>query len=122
MKRCWFGAGTLVLLFVLGLTVSLRISKFQTSLAADVAQGAQLALRDRAQAQEVIDKAQEKWQKTRSLASGLADHDPMNQADVLFALLTPEAKDADFRENALQLAEFLRQLGQSHLPTLENIF
>ena len=122
MKRCWFGAGLLVFLLIAGLTVSIAMGNFQKELALEVAQCAEMALSDRAAAKEMLDQAKAKWQKLRPLAAGLADHDPMNEADALFALLVPQAEDADFRENARHLAEVLRHLGQSHLPTLENIF
>ena len=122
MKRCWFGAGMLVLLLIAGLTASFAMGNFQKKLGVDVAKSAEISMYDREEAQKKVEEVLKKWKKTRSLAAGLADHEPMNQADVLFALLTPEAETAAFRENALQLAEILRQLGQSHLPTLENIF
>ena len=122
MKRCWFGAGMLLFLLIAGLVVSILMGNFQKNLAQQVSHAAETALDDREAAQKEIDQARVKWQKLRPLAAGLADHDPMNEADALFALLVPQAEDPDFRENARHLAEILRQLGQSHMPTLENIF
>ena len=122
MKRCWFGFGMLIFLLAVSLTVSILMGNFQKGLSAMVSEGADLTFSHREKAQERIDQARGKWMKLRSVSAGLADHAPMNEADALFALLTPDADPQDFRENALRLAEVLRQLGQSQLPTLENIF
>ena len=115
MNRCRIGAGILLLLLVLGLLTGVAISRFWGALADQVTMAAQ------AEDPALAAQAALAWNRSRFLTAALSDHAPMNEADILFLLLE-QGDPENFRENALRLAQVLRQLSQSQLPTLENIF
>ena len=115
MNRCRIGVGLLLLLLVLGLFTGVTISRFWGNLADQVTLAVQQD--DPAPAARAADA----WNRSRFLTAALSDHGPMNEADILFLLLE-QGNPENFRENALRLAQILRQLSQSQLPTLENIF
>ena len=118
MKRCWIGAGLLLVLLVAGLFTGASMGRFVGDLAEQISG---LAHETPAAAAEPLEKAAQKWESRRLLTAVLSDHAPMEEADTLFLLLK-QGDGEDFRENALRLAQLLRQLSQSQLPTLENIF
>lgn len=118
MKRCWIGAGLLLVLLVAGLLTGAAISRFWGGLADQITA---LAQEPPAAAAEPLEEAAQKWESRRFLTAVLSDHAPMEEADTLFLLLKQGDRE-DFRENALRLAQLLRQLSQSQLPTPENIF
>ena len=114
MKRCWIGAGLLLLLLVLGLFTGTAMSRFLGDLADQTARAALASDR------ELLEEAAHSWNRRRFLTAVLSEHAPMDEADTLFLLLERGDED-DFRENALRLAQLLRQLSQSQLPLPENI-
>lgn len=122
MKRCWFGAGLLALLLFGGFLTSRFLEDFTLSLREDMLLAADLTREDRPAAQREADQARRKWESRRKFAAVLADHEPMEQIEEHFALLTPEAEAEDFRETCLRLSAQLEALGQSQLLTLENLF
>ena len=121
MKRCWVGAGLLALFLVLGLISVVFLSRFGESLSRETAQVAALADTDRAQAEQILHRARQQWERKRFLLAVLSDHEPIREADTLFLLLQNPGDTDDFRENALRLSRIFQQLGQSQLPKWENI-
>ena len=122
MKRCWLGAGMLLLLLVLGLVCGSFLGRFGTELGREVERAGAVAEENRAEAVEILEAMEQKWQHKRLWLAVLCDHRSLREADTLFALLTGSPEADTFRENVLRLSRDLYQLGQSQLPKWENIF
>ena len=122
MKRCWLGGAVLIVLLIAGLLTGRWMGQFHGELSEQLRLAAALTESSRESAQQQADQAFAKWNSRRKFAAVLADHDPMEQIEEYFALLTPEAETEDFRETCLRLAQQLEALGHSQLLTWENLF
>ena len=121
MKRCWLGAGLLLLLLVLGLFSAGFLSRFGGDLGRQAEQAAALADSDRDAAAEILAQVRGCWQRKRFWLTILMDQEPIREADTLFALLESPLEADTFRENALRLSRLLAELGAAQLPKPENI-
>ena len=126
MKRIWFGAGLLIALLILGLGSSTLMEKTHFSQAKDLRRAAELSMEGNwAGAKNFSDAARREWDKQKSVIAGLCDHEPMDQAESLFAQLEVFAslKDAtSFSSTCLFLASQLEALGKSQQLNLPNFF
>ena len=122
MKRCWFGGGLLIFLLVAGLLLSSFMDKFHRQLGESMARAAVLAGEDREEALTIAEQTRRRWEDRRWLTAVLNDHAPMEAIEELFALLTPEVEDSDFRDTCLRLTSQLTALGEAQKLTLENLF
>ena len=122
MKRCWFGGGLLIFLLVAGVLLSSFIDKFHRQLGESMAWAAVLAEEDREEALTIAEQSRRRWEDRRWLTAVLNDHAPMEAIEELFALLTPEVEDSDFRDTCLRLTSQLNALGEAQKLTLENLF
>ena len=122
MKRCWLGAGLLLLMLVLGLIFSSLLGRFGRELSREAARAGALAEENRAEAVEILEAMEGKWQRNRPWLAVLWDHRALREADTLFALLTGSPEGDTFRENVLRLAQALRDLADAQKPSWENIF
>ena len=126
MRRCWFGAGLLGVLLVLGVvsgTFMLRHSGEMIRQTGLVQQKARQESWEEAELE--LARAKDRWHRHRSLSAVLSDHEPMEQVEELLVLLEEAVvrKDAETcRELALRLTKNLEALGDSHRPDLENLF
>lgn len=117
MKRCRIGAAGLVLLLILGLGCSawmgqqFRESAQQMALAAGAEPEAAMAI-----AQTV----RRSWERRRTLYGLFCDHTPLQEVDMLFSILDPEAEN--FRETCIRLSRALEALGRSQQVSAENVF
>ena len=125
MKRCWFGAGLLVVLLIGGLLVTGRMTRDHEALSRCLHRAARAAEDgDWGRASEDLDKAQGDWQKNWHFSAAFADHEPMEEIDGLFAQAwvylrrrEPEALAAV----CAQLAEMTRAMGEAHEPSWWNM-
>ena len=122
MKRCRFGAGLLLALLLLGVVSGRYLSRLAAALSEQVEQAAFLMEESPAAGKQMLTAARETWQRRRLLMCILSDHEPVTEADTLFALLADDPQAENFRENALRLSRMLSDLGESQLPKPENIF
>ena len=96
MARSRFGAVLLAVLLLLGFAAQWGIAKCQRSVAEDLAGAAQAALEeDWEETDRLVHRAQAQWQRSYCITAALADHDPLEQVDAAFAVLTvwQEAQD-----------------------------
>ena len=121
MKRCWLGAGLLLLMLVLGLIFSSLLGRFGWELSREAARAGALAEENPAAASELVQEMERKWQRNRLWLAVLCDHRALREADTLFALLTASPEADTFRENVLRLAQTLRDLADAQKPSWENI-
>ena len=107
---------------MLGLVCGSFLGRFGTELGREVERAGAVAEENRAEAVEILEAMEQKWQHKRLWLAVLCDHRSLREADTLFALLTGSPEADTFRENVLRLSRDLYQLGQSQLPKWENIF
>lgn len=88
MKRLWFGAALLAALLAVSLAVQSATRRIHDPIAKDLEQAAQAALaEDWAEADRLYRRARDAWEGRHSLTAGIADHNPMDELDMLFAQL-----------------------------------
>lgn len=122
MKRCRYGAAALVLLLILGLLSSRRMEKFCAEVADEVSRAG--IAEDWSTAEALTDRAQKSWDRGRSLAAVLSDHDPLEQVDSLLALLDTALNRRDgpvFSDICTQLVQTLNALSEAHQLNFENL-
>ena len=107
MSRFRIGVGLLTVLLAVCLWSQLRMARIQKPIAASVAQAEEFAARgDWFSATQTIQSARESWEKRRTFLSALADHQPLEDIECLFAMLQAygeEQDEAEFRSACLDL-------------------
>ena len=89
MKRSRFGAILLAVLLVLGFGTHWWMRKCQTSVADDLHLAAQQALAENwEETDRLLRQAQNRWQHNYDFSAALVDHEPLEQADSSFAMLS----------------------------------
>ena len=118
MKRLWIGVGLLATLLILGILVTCYTDSVQNRIAGAVEQAAsQAEVGQWEKAAGTLRQAKTLWKKHHHLTAAVADHEPMEEVESLFAQLEVHLK---FRENAAfsaccaALQTTLRAIGEAH--------
>ena len=126
MKRIWFGAGLLIALLLLGLLCGFLIERSQSAGAEKLERAANFAAEgDWAAAKDLLAEAQQVWNQKRSLITALCDHEPIEEAEKLFAKLEVFAQERSiisFRSACAELSSHLEALSKSHSFSFGNFF
>ena len=124
MKRLWFGVGLLFIMLVLGILLSGTMERTNKDCAALLHQASDSALaEDWDTSGKLLTLSREKWQKNWAVIATLADHQPMDEIDALFAELEiyRASQDAvNFSGTGAHLASLLEAMSRSHKFTLWN--
>ena len=118
MKRGWFGAALLLVLLGLGIASSVLMGIFHEPLAQSLERAADLALAENwEKSQEIVEQAQEKWEKMWHFSATVSDHGPMEEIDALFAQLEIYQKSRDpvnFAAACASLSRQIEAMGDAH--------
>ena len=118
MKRCWFGAGLLIVLLAASLGVTLGMDKIHEPIAADLKQAAECAeLGDWHNAEEFSRRAEDAWNKWEHFRACFADHTPMEEIDALFAQVEVYAaarEEAEFAAGCAELSRRMEAMANAH--------
>ena len=116
MKRLWIGVGLLVTLLILGILVTCYTDSVQNRIADTVKQAAaQAEIGQWEKAAGTLHQAKALWH--HHLTAAVVDHEPMEEAESLFAQLEVHLK---FRESAAfsaccaALQATARAIGEAH--------
>lgn len=124
MKRLWFGVGLLTVILVLGILLSGVMERSNKECSALLYRAAESVLtEDWENAGSLLSASREKWQKNWAVTASLADHQPMDEIDALFAELEiyRACQDAaNFGGSSAHLASLLEAMSHSHKFTLWN--
>ena len=124
-KHFWIGIMLLVALLLLSLGISWFMTAIHTPSQKTLAQAAQAALEgDMTKAQVLADKTKVRWNRFRAVSAAMTNHDPIENADSLFAELEIYAQAGDSEEFAAccaRLSSLLLAIVQSHSPTWWNL-
>lgn len=118
MARGWLGAGILLLFLVLGLVVTGAMDKSHLSTGQMLAQAAEQSLEgdlDGATALAMAAKA--RWERQHQGTATVADHNPMDDVDRLFAQMEVYAKAQEaphFAACCAELAHLLQATADAH--------
>ena len=125
MKRLWIGVGVLTALLILSTAAAVMLHRVHNPIA-DALEQAALAWQqgDRETAVALSEEAAGRWERWHSFTAALADHDPMDNIDELFAQLPAYAREANsnaFAAVCSARAALERTRAQRHLPWPENL-
>ena len=96
MKRCWFGLILLLVLLILCAGSSRYMTRVHEPLAQSAGKAAEYALEgDWGNALSLTRKVRSQWEDRWGLIAAIADHDPMEQVNSLFAQLEVYAAAGD---------------------------
>lgn len=96
MKRCWIGAALLILLLALGLFATWGMDRCHSGVARDMRQAAQAAMEEDLEgAMALTQQARERWERCWGISAALADHEIMEEINVLFAQLRIYGESGD---------------------------
>ena len=118
MKHFWFGAGLLGVLLAVSLLLGTTTETVHHQPAKDLDKAAEAAQKeDWPLAAALCQRAEKHWQRHRKLTAVLARHDPIDQIDAGFAMLSHYVRckeTATFAATCAQVAQQLRSLPESH--------
>lgn len=124
-KHFWIGIMLLVALLLVALGITWFMTAIHTPSAQALEQAAQAALQgDIAKAQTLAEKAKVRWKRFRALSAAVAEHDPIEEADSLFAELQIYAAAGSAEEFAVccaQLNTRILAIIQAHSPAWWNL-
>ena len=111
MTRFRIGAGLLLVLLVLCFWSQVRMTKLQKPIAALVLQAETSAAgEDWPGAAGSISRAREEWEDHRTFVAALADHQPLEDIECLFAMLASYAREQDETEFQAACADLSRRI------------
>ena len=125
MKRIWIGIILLATLLGAGFWASNFMDQTHNPIAQDVRRAGTLALEDQWDtARAFAKRGRDRWEKKRPMTAAIADHEPMDEIDALFAQLDIYAKGEDevaYSALCSHLASLLEAVSQSHSLTWWNL-
>ena len=125
MKRLWLGVGLLLVLLAAGITVTRVMDNIHTPISEKMAQAAEAARTDDLEkANLLIGQAKSDWDRCRNFSAAVADHEPMEQIDGLFAaaqLYGILHENEDCAAACARLAALTQAMGESHSFTWWNL-
>ena len=118
MKRCWFGAGLLIVLLAASLSVTWGMDKIHEPIAADLNQAAECAeLGDWRNAENFSRRAGEDWNKWEDCRACCADHTPAEEVGAELAAMDTarqERETTDFAASCARAAKMVQAVGDAH--------
>lgn len=126
MNRLLLGCGILLLLLGLVFGVQTAMGRIYSPIREQLTQAGEAALAgDWDSAQQLADAARQRWDTYRSITAAVADHDPMDELDMLFEQLLAfcrEQEKADFASACAAAAYMTQAMGDAHKLTWWNFF
>lgn len=124
MKKLWVAVAVLAVLLVLGIVSTIVMDTVHGELSEALEQAALLSETDWETAKALAESARAKWEKSSHLIAALADHEPLEELDGLFAELAVYQRYADrrcFAAVCVRIASFAEMLQESHSPYWWNL-
>lgn len=118
MKRCWIGFGLLALFLALGLWVTVQMDSAHGRISQELRQAAEQTLAgDPEQGILLAQQARKHWEDARRGTACVADHEPMDEIDSLFARLEVYARRQQISEFAAccaRLSSLVQAMTDAH--------
>ena len=111
MTRFRIGVGLLIVLLAVCVLSQLRMGAIQKPIAAQVDRAQTLAAReDWPAAGAAVAEARQEWERSRTFVSALADHQPLEDIECLFAMLASYAREQEGTEFQAACADLSRRI------------
>ena len=118
MKRIWIGIVLLGVLLLGGIGTGEFMEQAHDPVARDVRQAGDVVLRDQWElAEALVNRAQDRWKEKWPVTAAIADHEPMDEIDALFAQLKTYAaakEEIAYSAACAHLASLLEAMSHSH--------
>ena len=118
MKRIWIGIVLLAVLLAAGFWLSGFMKEAHLPAAQDLQRAGELALEEQwGPAQAFAKRGQDLWKKKWPVTAAIADHEPMDEIDALFAQLKIYAaakEELAYSATCAHLASLLEAMSHSH--------
>ena len=118
MKRIWIGIVLLGVLLVGGVGAGEFMDRAHDPVARDVQRAGKLVLQGEwTLAQAMVKRGQDRWEEKWPVTAAIADHEPMDEIDALFAQLETYGKTRDpaaYSALCGHLGSLLEALSQGH--------
>ncbi len=118
MKRCWIGIGLLVLFLAAGLWVMAEMDTAHRRISRDLEQAVEQTLSgETEQGVLLAQQAKQHWEDARRGTACVADHEPMEEIDSLFARLEVYAREGqalEFAACCARLSALVQAMGEAH--------
>lgn len=110
MKRLWIGVGFLAGMLIIGIFITLAFSRLHIPISDALNQASEAAIaEDWEKATALTESARADWEKFRGFTAAVADHEPLEEIDAMFAQLTVLAQQQETAEFAALSAQLARQ-------------
>lgn len=111
MKREWVGIGLLLVLLILGLLVTWRMTTVYEAMADTLEKAGTLALsEDWEGADRLLRRTRSQWEESWRLTAALTDHEPMEEVDAQLAQLEVYRQQQDSLSFAALCAQIASQM------------
>ncbi len=124
MKRLWLGFAILAVLLAASIGVQFGMQRLQEPITRDLELAAQAALEeDWETASALSARAQRAWEKCHGLTAGVADHNPMDEVDMLMeeiAVFSRKQEGVHFAATCRSAAQLTQAMADAHTLTLWN--
>lgn len=118
MRRCWLGVGLLALLLGAGIWAMVTMDRIHSPISSDLDQAAEAALAGDWETGEALAlSARADWNDNWHRTASVADHEPMDEIDGLFAELGVYARRRETMEFAAccaKLSKLVQAMGDAH--------
>ena len=125
MKRMYIGIVLLAVMLAAGILMSVLFLRLHQPLSATLEQAKMAALSgDWEQTARLTDQAHQQWQQCRNFTAAVADHEPLEEMDALFARLEVlcRMRQADeFASDCAQLSRLAQAMADSQQITWWNL-
>lgn len=118
MRRFWLGAGLLGVLLAAGIWITMTMHRFHIPVSVKLTRAEEATREERwGDAAALLKEAEALWTKHRSFSAAVADHEPMEEIDSLFAQVRCYAALGERAECAAvcaELATLTRAMAEAH--------
>ena len=117
MKRLWIGIGFLIFLLAAGIVISVLFSSLHSPIAQSLQKASEAALSgDWSTASTLTNQAHSSWNALLQFTAAVADHEPLEEMDALFAqldVLLQLRETEDFAALSRQLSQLAQAMADS---------
>lgn len=125
MKRFWLGIGLLGVLLVAGIWITVSMNRFHMPVSEKLTRAEDAAREERWEdAAALLNQADALWTKHRSFSAAVADHEPMEEIDSLFAQVQCYAalrEQAECAAACARLATLTKAMAEAHAVNWWNL-
>lgn len=118
MKRFWLGVGLLLILLAAAIAVTLVMDSLHGPISERMLQAAEAAGADDFEtANRLVAQAKSDWDRYRNFSATVADHEPMEQIEGLFAAAQFYGffhENEDFSATCARLSALIQAMGEAH--------